>query len=50
MCEDNSMAEQKTPVEVLCGILFNIVQRYGKRYKFSVLRRYSISKIKDGEQ
>ena len=34
--------------KVLYRVLFVIVQRYGRRYTFAVvLRRYTISKIKD---
>ena len=36
-------------VELLHKVLFIIGQRYGKRYKIAVLRRYMVSKIEDDQ-
>ena len=41
--------ENMESVRVIYLILFAIVNRYSKRYIFAVLRRYTVSKIKDDQ-
>ena len=44
----HTLAKQESG-KVLYIALFIILQRYDKRFTFTVLRRYIVSKIKDGQ-